>query len=80
MQHVDDSEDSEDEQEAQYDFFVYEDDTVSRIYSVSTREGKEYYHRTLLLYVRRAVSFEDICKVGGDLCPIFRKAYAKRGL
>lgn len=48
--------------------------TVSRMYSVSIRYRELYYLRTLLLYVRRASSFEDVRTVDGDVCETFEEA------
>lgn len=77
---VDESEDSEDEHEPQYDISEYGDDAVSRMYTVNREEAGKCNRRTFLLHVRGAKSFENICRVDGELCPTFREACGKRGL
>ena len=53
---------------------------VSRIYTVSPREGERYYLRMLLHHVRGATSFKDIRTVDGEECPSYREACRLRGL
>lgn len=53
---------------------------VSRMCTVNLNEGETCYLYMSLLHVRGAKSFENICRVDGELCLHFRKACGKRGL
>lgn len=50
------------------------------MYTVNSKEFERYFLRTLLLHVRGAKSFEDLCGVDGELCPASREACGNRGL
>ena len=56
------------------------DSVVSRIYSVSPREGERFYLRLLLLHVRGATNFADLRTVDGVECATFREACLHRHL
>ena len=62
-----------------YDFTREKPLIVSRIYTVSPREGERFYLRTLLFHVKGARSFEDIRTVDGELKDSFREACIARG-
>ena len=54
--------------------------TVSRIYTVSLREGERYFLRMLLFHVLGPTSFEDVRTVDGEVYNSFRDACIARGL
>ena len=63
-----------------YDFTRERPLVVSRIYTVSPREGERFYLRTLLFHVKGATSFEDVRTVDGEVKDSFREACIARGL
>lgn len=73
-------EDIKGDQNSQYDFSEHEDYIVSRINTVNSEEGENYYLRTLLLHISGAKCSEDFCSVCGEVCATLREACGKRGL
>lgn len=76
--------DGEEVTETQYDFSEEhaEKETfiVSRIYTVSPREGERYFLRLLLHHVTGATKFEDLRTVEDTEHPSFREACFHRGV
>jgi len=64
----------------QYDFTGDGAHVVSRIYTVSPREGERYFLRMLLLHVKGATSYRNIRTVDGEECESFRQACNRLGL
>ena len=64
----------------QYDFTREKPLVLSRIYTVSPREGERFFLRTLLFHVQGATCFEDVRRVEGVLKESFREACIARGL
>ncbi|CDF36554.1 unnamed protein product [Chondrus crispus] len=63
-----------------YDFSGTGANVVSRIYTVSSREGERYFLRLLLTQVPGATSFENLRNIDGEQCTSFRQACLRLGL
>lgn len=48
--------------------------SIGRLYHVSPGCGERYCLRTLLIYVKGPINFEDICTINGVLNPTFKDA------
>jgi len=66
--------------ENRYDFSRPAENVVSRIYTVSPREGERYFIRTLLFHQSGCKSFEELRTVNGEVCESFREACLRKGL
>ncbi len=53
---------------------------IGRMYSVSPRDTERYHLRLLLLHTPGACSFEELKKVGDEICQTFVDAAKRRGL
>jgi len=72
--------DATDDSENRYDFSRPAENVVSRIYTVSPREGERYFIRTLLFHQSGCKSFEELRTVNGEVCESFREACLRKGL
>lgn len=50
------------------------------MYNANFKKGERYYLRAILLHVRGAKSFVDLCRIDGESCSALREACGKRGL
>ena len=66
--------------EHQYDFTRPGSNVVSRLYTISPREGERYFLRMLLLHVPGATSYQSLRTVDGEQHASFRAACHALGL
>ncbi len=65
---------------SEYNFEVFRETIVGRIYTVSPREGERYVLRLLLLLFIGSKSFSDMGTVDGEVHSLFRQPRSRRRL